>query len=56
MDSRRPKRSHLFTPLHLIKSGKAAFSLKKVLAFPKQYSDAGVIASVFFGYCRSKSA
>jgi hypothetical protein len=52
MNSRRPNRSYLLTPLHLIQSGKAAFSLKNVLAFLKQYSDAGVTAGVF-GYRRS---
>jgi hypothetical protein len=56
MDSRRPNRSYLLTPLRLIQSGKAAFSLKNVLVFLKQYSDAGIIAGVFFGYRRSLAA
>lgn len=34
-------------------SGKAAFSLKNLLVFLKQYSGAGFVAGVFFGYdCR----
>jgi hypothetical protein len=37
-------------PLNPIQSGEAAFSLKKDLLILKQYSDAGVIAGVFFGY------
>jgi hypothetical protein len=31
-------------------SGKAAFSLKNLLVFLKQYSHAGLVAGVFFGY------
>jgi hypothetical protein len=50
MDSRRPNRLTLLTPLRLIQSGKAAFSLKAELAFLKQNSSAGVIAGVFFGH------
>jgi hypothetical protein len=37
-------------------SGKAAFSLKNLLVFLKQYSDAGFVAGVFFGYGRSSAA
>jgi hypothetical protein len=41
-------------PLIPTQSGKAAFSLKNLLGFLKQYSDAGFVAGVFFGYgCRS---
>jgi hypothetical protein len=36
-------------PLNSIQSGEAAFSLKKGLFFLKQYSDAGLMAGVFFG-------
>jgi len=50
MHSRRPNRSYLFVPLNPISLGKAAFSLKNALAFLKQYSDAGIVAGVFFGY------
>jgi hypothetical protein len=50
MNSRRPIRSHLLLPHHLIQSGEAAFSLENGLFFLKQYSDAGMIAGVFFGY------
>ena len=40
-------------PLILTTSGKAAFSLKNLLGFQKQYSHAGFVAGVFFGYgCR----
>jgi hypothetical protein len=53
MDSRRRSRSHLPTPPHLTRSGKAAFSLEKVLAFLKWNSSAGDAAGVFFGYRRS---
>jgi hypothetical protein len=56
MDSRRRNRSHLPAPLRLTRSGKAAFSLEKVLAFLKWNSSAGGIAGVFFGYRRSVSA
>jgi hypothetical protein len=56
MDSKRPNRSYLLSPLHPTKSGKAAFSLANVLLSPKQNSDAGVIAGVFFGYRRSIAA
>jgi hypothetical protein len=51
MDSRRPKRSDTSTtPLHLTRSGKAAFSLEKELVCKKQNSDAGGrIAGVFIG-------
>jgi len=56
MDSKRPNRSYLLSPLHLTKSGKAAFSLENSLAFPKQNSDAGIIAGVFFGYRSSIAA
>jgi hypothetical protein len=37
-------------PLTLTLSGKAAFSLKNLLVFEKQYSHAGVVAGVFFGH------
>ena len=37
------------TPLRPILSGKAAFSLKDLLVSKKQYSDAGIVAGVFFG-------
>jgi len=50
MDSTRPIRSYLFAPLYPIFSAKAAFSLKNGLVFIKQYSCAGIIAGVFFGY------
>jgi hypothetical protein len=53
MNSRRPIRSHLLKPHHLIQSGVAAFSLKNGLCFLKQNSNAGMIAGVFFGYSRS---
>jgi hypothetical protein len=49
MDSRRTQRSSLFLPLNPIQSGKAALSLKNVLVFQKEYSDAGIVAGVFFG-------
>jgi hypothetical protein len=40
----------LSTPLHLARSGKAAFSLEKELACEKQSSDAGgIVAGVFIG-------
>jgi hypothetical protein len=52
MNSRRPLRSLLTKPLNPIQSGKAAFSLKKGLFFFTQYSDAGLVAGVFFGYRR----
>jgi len=40
----------LSTPLHLTRSGKAAFSLEKVLAYEKQSSGAGeILAGVFIG-------
>jgi len=43
-------------PLTPTLSGKAAFSLKNLLGFQKQYSCAGFVAGVFFGYgCRSAS-
>jgi hypothetical protein len=51
MHSRRPNRSYLFVPRNLNLSGKAAFSLKNALVLLKQYSDAGIVAGVFFGYC-----
>jgi len=39
-----------------MQSGKAAFFLKNLLVFAKQYSHAGLVAGVFFGYgCRSAS-
>jgi hypothetical protein len=50
MDSRRTIRSSLFLPLNPTLSGKAAFSLKNLLVFLKQYSHAGFVAGVFFGY------
>jgi hypothetical protein len=53
MTSRRPIRSHLLSPPHLIQSGEAAFSLKNGLFFLKHYSNAGMIAGVFFGYSSS---
>lgn len=53
MNSRRPIRSYLLKPHHLIQSGEAAFSLKKGLFFLKRNSSAGVIAGVFFGYSSS---
>jgi hypothetical protein len=54
MDSRRTYRSSLLLPLASTLSGKAAFSLENLVVFLKQYSDAGFIAGVFFGYgCRS---
>jgi hypothetical protein len=53
MNSRRPIRSHLLKPHHLIQSGEAAFSFKKGLFFLKQNSNAGMSAGVFFGYSRS---
>jgi hypothetical protein len=56
MDSKRPNRSYLFSPLYPILSGKVAFSSKNGLAFLKQYSDAGMVAGVFFGYRRSFAA
>jgi hypothetical protein len=52
MNSRRPLRSLLTKPLTPTRSGKAAFSLKKALFFFTQYSDAGLLAGVFFGYRR----
>jgi len=39
-------------PLSLTLSGKAAFSLKNLLVFLKQYSHAGIFVGVFFGYER----
>ncbi|HZW13520.1 MAG TPA: hypothetical protein VFF81_10055 [Noviherbaspirillum sp.] len=43
-------------PLTLTLSGKAAFSLKNLLVFEKQYSHAGFVAGVFFGRgCHSAS-
>jgi hypothetical protein len=54
MDSRRTNRSSAILPLPSTLSGKAALSLKNLLGFLKQYSDAGFVAGVFFGYgCRS---
>lgn len=47
MNSRRPIRSHLLKPHHLIQSGVAAFSFKKGLFFLKQISNAGMSAGVF---------
>ncbi|MES2535131.1 MAG: hypothetical protein V4632_04575 [Pseudomonadota bacterium] len=56
MNSTRPNRSFLFSPLRLILSGKAAFSLKNGLIFLKQYSDAGINAGVFLANRRSSAA
>jgi hypothetical protein len=56
MDSKRPNRSYLLSPLRLILSGKAAFSLKNGLIFLKQYSDAGMMPAFFLGYDRSFAA
>jgi hypothetical protein len=43
-------------PLASTLSGEAAFSLENLMVFLKQYSGAGFIAGVFFGYrCRSVS-
>jgi hypothetical protein len=50
MDSRRTTRSSLLSPLNPTLSGKAAFSLKNLLVFVKEYSCAGFVAGVFFGY------
>ncbi|HJV73125.1 MAG TPA: hypothetical protein VJ654_02800 [Noviherbaspirillum sp.] len=47
MDSRRTYRSSVISPLSPTWSGKAAFSLKNLLVFEKQYSHAGVVAGVF---------
>jgi hypothetical protein len=49
MDSRRTTPSSTVLPLNPTRSGKAAFSLKNLLVFQKQYSDAGIVAGVFFG-------
>jgi hypothetical protein len=40
----------VFLPLTPTKSGMAAFSLKNLLVFLKEYSHAGFAAGVFFGY------
>ncbi|HYD60681.1 MAG TPA: hypothetical protein VEC35_10020 [Noviherbaspirillum sp.] len=40
----------MIQPLCPTLSGKAAFSLKILLGFRKQYSHAGFAAGVFFGY------
>jgi len=40
----------MISPLNLTKSGKAAFSQKNLLVFEKEYSHAGFVAGVFFGY------
>jgi hypothetical protein len=53
MDSRRPDCSDLQTPLRPTLSGKAAFSSKNGLFFLKLYSDAGIVAGVFFGSRRA---
>jgi hypothetical protein len=54
MNSRRTHRSSTLFPLTPTQSGKAAFALKNLLVFDKLYSDAGIVAGVFFGYdCRS---
>jgi len=50
MDSRRTNRSYSLLPLTPTLSGKAVFSLENLLVFLKQYSDAGFVAGVFFGY------
>jgi hypothetical protein len=42
-------------PLNLTVSGEAAFSLKNLLVFPKQYSHAGIVVGVFFGYGCSRA-
>jgi hypothetical protein len=56
MDSRRTNRSSVILPLNPTKSGKAAFSLKNLLVFLKEYSNAGFVAGVFFGYGCSRAA
>jgi hypothetical protein len=56
MDSRRPNRSDLLSPLNPIFSGKAAFSSKNGLFFIKQYSDAGIVAGVFLALAGSLAA
>jgi hypothetical protein len=43
-------------PLNPTKSGEAAFSLKNLLVFLKEYSHAGFVAGVFFGYGCSRAA
>jgi hypothetical protein len=53
MDSRRSDCSDLQTPLRPILSGKAAFSSKNGLSFLKLYSNAGILAGVFFGSRRA---
>ncbi|WP_170942402.1 hypothetical protein [Noviherbaspirillum denitrificans] len=40
----------MIQPLTPTLSGKAAFSLKNLLGFQKQYSHAGFAAGVFFGF------
>jgi hypothetical protein len=55
MDSRRTQRSSLFLPSTPTQSGKAAFSLKNLLVFQKEYSDAGIVAGVFFGCGRREA-
>jgi hypothetical protein len=52
MDSRRTNRSDLFSPLTPGFSGKAAVSSKNGLFGFTQYSDAGIVAGVFFGQRR----
>jgi len=42
-------------PLSTTLSGKAAFSLKNLLVFQKEYSHAGFAAGVFFG-CGDRGA
>jgi len=39
----------MHSPLSPMLSGEAAFSLKNLLVFQKEYSDAGIVAGVFFG-------
>ncbi|WP_220807139.1 hypothetical protein [Noviherbaspirillum aridicola] len=55
MDSRRTYRSSLYSPLTLTLSGKAAFALENLVVFRGAYSDAGIVAGVFFG-CENRGA
>jgi len=50
MDSRRTNRSAQYWLPSPALSGKAAFFLKNLLVFPKDYSGAGIVAGVFFDY------
>jgi hypothetical protein len=55
MDSTRPNPTFLTTQTRPTYTGTAAYSSKKELASLHEYSDAGVIAGVFFDFSESVS-